>query len=132
MVLSDFMDKGGYEEGLRYLIARNMDLYVIQILSAEEIDRLINELEASLRQSGVSEVASQRIGEMVLERLAERDPLGYLRFKIVYSRLEDIEAIYDELARLVRRRQEAQDRRVAEQITLPIEPVAVAPRKRRR
>jgi len=38
IVLSDFMDKGGYEEGLRYLIARNMDLYVIQILSQEEID----------------------------------------------------------------------------------------------
>ena len=38
VVLSDFMDKGGYEEGLRYLIARNLDIYVIQILSAEEID----------------------------------------------------------------------------------------------
>ncbi len=38
IVLSDFMDKGGYEEGLRYLIARNMDVYVIQILSKEEID----------------------------------------------------------------------------------------------
>ena len=75
---------------------------------------------------------AQRIGELVLERLAERDPLGYLRFKIVYSRLEDIDALYDELATLVRRRQEARDRRVAEQITLPIEPVAVASRKRRR
>jgi hypothetical protein len=32
------MDKGGYDEGLRYLIARNMDVYVIQILSHEEID----------------------------------------------------------------------------------------------
>ena len=38
VVLSDFMDKGGYEEGLRYLIARNMDVYVIQVLSQEEID----------------------------------------------------------------------------------------------
>ena len=32
VVLSDFMDKGGYEDGLRYLIARNMDVYVVQIL----------------------------------------------------------------------------------------------------
>src|SRR5690349_684426 len=30
VIMSDFMDKGGYEEGLRYLIARNMDVYVIQ------------------------------------------------------------------------------------------------------
>jgi uncharacterized protein (DUF58 family) len=38
IILSDFMDKGGYENGLRYLIARNMDVYVIQVLSQEEID----------------------------------------------------------------------------------------------
>jgi uncharacterized protein (DUF58 family) len=38
VILSDFMDKGGYEEGLRYLIARNLDVHVIQILSQEEID----------------------------------------------------------------------------------------------
>ncbi len=38
VVLSDFMDKGGYEDALRYLIARQMDVYVIQILSQEEIE----------------------------------------------------------------------------------------------
>ena len=38
IILSDFMDKGGYETGLRYLLARNMDIYAIQILSPEEID----------------------------------------------------------------------------------------------
>jgi uncharacterized protein (DUF58 family) len=38
VVLSDFMDKGGYEEALRYLVARQMDVYIIQILSQEEMD----------------------------------------------------------------------------------------------
>jgi uncharacterized protein (DUF58 family) len=38
VVLSDFMDKGGYEEALRYLIARQLDIYVIQVLSQEEIE----------------------------------------------------------------------------------------------
>jgi uncharacterized protein (DUF58 family) len=38
VVLSDFMDKGGYEEALRYLVARQMDVYVIQIFSQEEIE----------------------------------------------------------------------------------------------
>jgi uncharacterized protein (DUF58 family) len=38
VVLGDFMDKGGYEEALRFLVARQMDVYVIQILSQEEID----------------------------------------------------------------------------------------------
>src|SRR5229473_6762393 len=38
VLLTDFMDKGGYEEALRYLVARQLDIYVIQILSQEEID----------------------------------------------------------------------------------------------
>src|SRR5947209_8264996 len=38
VVLSDFMDKGGYEEALRYLVARQLDVYVIQVLAQEEID----------------------------------------------------------------------------------------------
>jgi uncharacterized protein (DUF58 family) len=38
VLLSDFMDKSGYEEALRYLVARQLDIYVIQILSHEEIE----------------------------------------------------------------------------------------------
>jgi uncharacterized protein (DUF58 family) len=38
VLLSDFMDKSGYEEALRYLVARQLDIYVIQILSQEEIE----------------------------------------------------------------------------------------------
>ncbi|QVL30603.1 DUF58 domain-containing protein [Telmatocola sphagniphila] len=38
VILSDFLDKGGFQEGLRYLLARQFDIYVIQILSQEEIE----------------------------------------------------------------------------------------------
>lgn len=38
VLLSDMMDKSGYEDALRYLIARQLDIYVIQILSQEEIE----------------------------------------------------------------------------------------------
>jgi uncharacterized protein (DUF58 family) len=38
VVLSDFFDKGGYEDGLRYLAARNLDTYAVQVLSPEEVD----------------------------------------------------------------------------------------------
>ncbi len=107
-------------------------------LTSDNVDRLIDDLESTIKQSGTSEVASQRIGEMVLERLAESDPMSYLRFKIVYSGLQDTEALYDELELLVRRRQDARDRRVAEQTMLPIAsastdtPVAAGARRRRR
>src|SRR3984893_1422856 len=38
VLLTDLMDKGGYEEALRYLVARQFDIYVIQVLSQEETD----------------------------------------------------------------------------------------------
>jgi uncharacterized protein (DUF58 family) len=38
VLLTDFMDKGGYEDALRFLLARQLDIYVIQILSQEEIE----------------------------------------------------------------------------------------------
>jgi uncharacterized protein (DUF58 family) len=37
VVLSDFLDKGGYEEGLRFLMARGVDVYCVQILADEEV-----------------------------------------------------------------------------------------------
>src|SRR5437016_7626425 len=124
---------GSRQEFDRRKLASAIEKAGSKSLHSDEIDRLIEDLEATVRQSGLSEIPSQRIGEMVLERLAERDPLSYLRFKIVYSRIEDIDALYDELAALVRRRQEARDRRVAEQIILPIaEPVVAGPARRRR
>ncbi len=101
-------------------------------LGPDAVDRIIEEIETTIRQSGASEIASQRIGEMVLERLAESDPMSYVRFKIVYAGLQDPDALYDELERLVRLRQEARDRQFAEQITLPIEAAAAATGRRRR
>ncbi|MCE9545351.1 MAG: DUF58 domain-containing protein [Planctomycetia bacterium] len=38
VLLTDLMDKQGYETALRYLVARQMDVYIIQILSAEELE----------------------------------------------------------------------------------------------
>jgi len=37
IALSDFFDKGGFEQGLRYLVRRDLDVYVLQILAPEEI-----------------------------------------------------------------------------------------------
>ncbi len=38
ILLSDMMDKEGYEDALRYLVARQYDIYVIQILCQEELE----------------------------------------------------------------------------------------------
>jgi uncharacterized protein (DUF58 family) len=38
ILVSDLMDKQGYESALRYLVAREMDVYVVHTLSADEIE----------------------------------------------------------------------------------------------
>ncbi len=38
VVLSDFFDKGGYEDGLRYVAGGKYDLFCVQILSPQEIE----------------------------------------------------------------------------------------------
>ncbi len=46
VLISDLMDKQGYEGALRYLLAQHMDIYVVQVLSAEEMEP---ELQGDLR-----------------------------------------------------------------------------------
>lgn len=46
VLISDLMDKSGYESALRYLISQDMDTYVVHLLSAEEIEP---ELQGDLR-----------------------------------------------------------------------------------
>lgn len=38
VVISDFLDKRGYQDALRYLLARNLDIYVVHVLSKEEVE----------------------------------------------------------------------------------------------
>jgi len=38
VLITDLMDKTGYEAALRYLVSRDLDVYVVHVLSAEELD----------------------------------------------------------------------------------------------
>jgi uncharacterized protein (DUF58 family) len=70
VLLSDFMDKGGYEEALRYLVARQMDLYAIQILSHEEIDpEVVGDLKlVDVEDDDVAEIT---VSKALLKRYKE-------------------------------------------------------------
>jgi transcriptional repressor NrdR len=124
---------GSRQEFDRRKLASAIEKAASKSLSPEKLAALIDDVEATLKQSGASEVGSQRIGEMVLERLADVDPMSYIRFRIVYAKLDDLTALRDELAALDRRREVSRDRKVAEQITLiDAVPVAAGGRKRKR
>jgi uncharacterized protein (DUF58 family) len=67
VVISDFLDKRGYQDALRYLLARNMDIYVIHILSHEEVEPdLVGDLR--LLDSEDEEIAEVTISAPLLKR----------------------------------------------------------------
>ncbi|MHC4065137.1 MAG: DUF58 domain-containing protein [Planctomycetota bacterium] len=67
LVLSDFFDKGGYEQGLRFLLGRDLDLYAVQILSPQETNP---ELAGDLRLVDVedADVAEVTVSRALLNR----------------------------------------------------------------
>jgi transcriptional repressor NrdR len=70
-------------------------------VSAANIDRLVGEIEAALQAMGRSEVSSRVIGDMVIAGLKELDYIAYIRYAIVYLGLADLQAIRDEINRLL-------------------------------
>ena len=68
---------------------------------ASEIERIIGEVEAELQTMGKAEVASRVVGDMVIKKLKEVDQVAYIRYAIVYLRLDDLESIRFEIDRLL-------------------------------
>ena len=65
-----------------------------------KLDSLIDDMESELRDSGVSEVSSKEIGDMVLKRLVNLDKVAYVRFASVYRDFKDIDEFNKELRSL--------------------------------
>jgi transcriptional repressor NrdR len=63
-------------------------------------ERLGDEIETTLRASGVAEVPSARIGELAQERLRATDQIAYIRFASVYRSFEDLEELKREVDEL--------------------------------
>lgn len=73
-------------------------------VSAQEIEKAIDETEAQLRKEGGSEVSSKKIGELVIKRLKKIDQIAYIRFASVYRQFADLGDFEKELAKLSRKR----------------------------
>ena len=54
-------------------------------IEAERIDRLVTGIQRQLETLGENEIASARIGEMVMEGLKGLDSVAYIRFASVYK-----------------------------------------------
>lgn len=60
-------------------------------VTADELSALIDDIEASVRNSSRAEVSSKELGTMALSRLAALDEVAYVRFASVYKEFQNVE-----------------------------------------
>ena len=70
-------------------------------VSAADIERLIGQVESQLQKLGKAEVSSRVVGDMVIDGLKEMDQIAYIRYAIVYLRLDDLHALRKEIDHLL-------------------------------
>lgn len=70
-------------------------------VSAADIERMVGEIETKLRSLSRAEVSSRIVGDMVISGLKELDKIAYIRYAIVYLRLDDLEDLQKEIDRLL-------------------------------
>lgn len=75
------------------------------------IEALVDDIELHLHTLGRSEVDSQRIGQMVMERLRALDDVAYVRFASVYRRFADLESLQLEIQRLRERKEREREQK---------------------
>ncbi len=71
-------------------------------VTLEQLERAVNSIELSLQNSFDSEVSSDVIGEMAMDKLRELDEVAYVRFASVYRQFKDINTFMEELAKILK------------------------------
>lgn len=70
-------------------------------VSIETLDRVISDIETVIQNSLDREVSSDKIGELVMEKLKAIDEVAYVRFASVYRQFKDINTFMAELNKLL-------------------------------
>ncbi len=66
----------------------------------KQIEALVNDLEAQIQQCSGREIASRKIGELVLKYLRQENEVAYVRFASVYRQFQGIKDFVETLDQL--------------------------------
>ena len=67
----------------------------------DDLERLTTEIEQAIQNSLEREVTTDRLGEMVMERIKPMDEVAYIRFVSVYRRFQDVSGFVREVSRFL-------------------------------
>ena len=71
-------------------------------VAAQDIDRIVTQVEQFAYNSMQQEITTHQIGERVMEALRELDEVAYIRFASVYRQFTDIPTFMYELSRIMK------------------------------
>ncbi len=71
-------------------------------VSVDDMQQLADEIENSIYNMGEKEVSTTQIGEMVMDRLKDIDPVAYVRFASVYREFKDVNTFMAELKKFLK------------------------------
>ena len=70
-------------------------------VNVADLDKIATEIEQTIQNSLEREISSDKIGEMVMERLMPLDQVAYIRFASVYRRFQDAESFMREIKKFM-------------------------------
>ncbi|HAE91488.1 transcriptional regulator NrdR [Tissierella praeacuta] len=70
-------------------------------VSINTIENLVDEIEKNLDNSLQREIKSEKIGEMVMDKLKDIDEVAYVRFASVYRQFKDLNSFMEELKKIL-------------------------------
>ena len=70
-------------------------------VNSDDLERIAAEIEQTIQNSLEREISSDRIGEMVMERLKPVDEVAYIRFASVYRRFQDVNSFMREISKFL-------------------------------
>lgn len=69
-----------------------------------QLEQLVSDIEQQLYSCGESEIPSAKIGELIMDNLADLNEVAYVRFASVYRRFKDITSFEKELSDMRKRK----------------------------
>lgn len=70
-------------------------------VSIEQLNDLVDKVENDVRKQGISEISSKKIGELVMNYLADLDDVAYIRFASIYRQFKDVSGFMEAMEDMV-------------------------------
>ena len=78
-------------------------------VTMDQMEKIVDQVERKIRESGESEIPTNLIGEYVMEYLVDLDEIAYIRFASVYRQFKDMSVFLKELQDIVEKAKDKND-----------------------